>query len=324
MNKHCQKTLESAYDHIISEFGLENVKPSLQEKLSDIQSVHNSIHEFIYLMALLAPSSSDKEASWDWHSKSAFLVYQWEVFNYAHRSHCEALCTYYNIAFVLLRIAFESLIKGAFWECLSHRGFRENSPILDRSKCQIKEWLKMVFEKAPDIEDKLEETSAVIYDKISPIIEDFVFRPSIRTMISQLDDWGMFSPISDAETNVYKAIYGKLSGDVHVVPDSLDIGRRLNITEIDIFEQTLLPHVLQEYLVSLHKIMDLAIVVELNIMADLIEHYEESRTNIEGRLEILQRLGLKNSYTKAKQLLMSAAALHWAENVSKNNHITSK
>ena len=306
MTKRCQELLESAYGHTISEFGLENVKPSLREKLSHLQRAHDGIHELMYLAALLAPSSSGKEPSWDWHSKSAFLLYQWEVFNHAHRSLCEALCAYYNVAFVLLRVAFELLIKGTFWECLSHRRFRENSPILDKSRCQIKEWLKMIFEKAPDIEDELEETSAGIYDKISPIIEDLKFRPSIRTMVDQLDNWGMFSPIRDAETSIYKAIYGKLSGDVHVAPESIDIGRRL-VAEIDIFEQTLLPHVLQEYVVSLHTIIDLSVVVELNVMVDLVGHYEEARINLEGRLEILQRLGLKDSFTRAKQFLRSAA-----------------
>lgn len=125
-------------------------------------------------------------------------------------------------------------------------------------------------------------------------------------MVGQLDDWGMFSPIRDAETSIYKAIYGKLSGDVHVAPDSIDIGRRL-IAEIDIFEQTLLPHVLQEYVVSLHTIMDLSIVVELNVMGNLVDHCEEARTNLEGRLEIIQQLGLEHSLTRAKQLLGWAA-----------------
>lgn len=167
MVRYRQGPIESAYGHTISEFGLENVKLSLREELPNLQRAHDAIHEFTYLAALLSPSSTGKEPSWDWHSKSAFLIYQWEVFHHAHRSLCEALCAYYNAAFVLLRVAFELLIKGTFWECLSHREFRENSPTLDKSRCQIKEWLKMIFEKAPDIEDKLEETSAGIYDKIS-------------------------------------------------------------------------------------------------------------------------------------------------------------
>jgi len=157
MIKRQQELLESAYNHTISEFGLENVKPSLREKLSDLQRAHDGIHEFMHLAALLAPSSAGKEPNWDWHSKSAFLLYQWEVFNHAHRSLFEALCTYYNVAFVLLRVAFELLIKGTFWECLSHREFRENSPTLDKAGGEIKEWLKMIFEKVPDIEDELEE-----------------------------------------------------------------------------------------------------------------------------------------------------------------------
>lgn len=123
MTKQRKELLELAYSHTLSEFGLENVKLSLALELSNLQRTHDAIHEFMLLAALLAPSSTGKEPDWDWHSKSAFLIYHWEVFHHAHRSLCEALCAYYNAAFVLLRVVFELLIKGTFWECLSHREF---------------------------------------------------------------------------------------------------------------------------------------------------------------------------------------------------------
>jgi len=50
-------------------------------------------------------------------------------------------------------------------------------------------------------------------------------------------------------------------------------------------------------------VIDLAIVVELNIMRDLIEKYDEAKTNLSERLETLEQLGLKYSLIRAKELL---------------------
>ena len=49
--------------------------------------------------------------------------------------------------------------------------------------------------------------------------------------------------------------------------------------------------------------MDLAIVVELNIMGDLIEKYNYAKTNLGERLEIFERLELKYSFERANKLL---------------------
>jgi hypothetical protein len=179
--------IESAYSHTVDELGFENVKPSLRIDFENLEKAHDAIHEFRLLATKLFPSQVTKEIGW--HRRSAFLIYQWEAFHHAHRSLIEALCAYYNVAFILLRATFELLIKGAFWECLAHREFRENSQVLDGEKAgrEIKKWLNEIFELAPHVEEEFEETSAGIYDKISPIVEDPKFRPNIKTIIRQLD-----------------------------------------------------------------------------------------------------------------------------------------
>ena len=130
-----------------------------------LQKAHDAIHEFMLLAPLSVPSKIDTTG---WHRKSAFLTYQWEAFHHAHRSLIEALCGYYNVAFILLRATFELLIRGAFWECLSHKTFRDNSQVLDNDKQgkAIKGWLNSIFEAAPNIEEEFEQISASIYDKI--------------------------------------------------------------------------------------------------------------------------------------------------------------
>ena len=301
-----EELLESACLHVESEFGLENVRPSLRTEFQNLRRAHDAVHEFMFLAPLLIPSATGNEFGWQ---KSAFLIYHWEAFHHAHRSLCEALCAYYNVAFVLLRVTFELLIKGAFWECLSHKEFRENSQVLDDDKAggEIKRWLKEIFELAPDVEEGFEQVSASIYDKVDLRIEDREFRPSIKTIVRQLDRWGIFNPVPKAETRIYAGIYSRLSGDVHVAPERTDIGRRLIVETSEVFGQEVLPDTLREYALSLHKVMDLAILIELNIMAGLIGQYEEAKTNLRKRLGTLEQLGLGYSFKRASQLSGLAA-----------------
>jgi len=298
-----EEVIGSAYYHIDKELRLENVKPSLRIGYENLQKAHDSIHEFMLLASLLFPSQRNEKISW--RRKSAFFVYHWEAFHHAHRSLIEALCAYYNVAFVLLRVTLELLIKGAFWECLSHKKFREESQVLDKDNQgrEIKEWLEDIFKLAPHIKEEFEITSAGIYDKIKPIIEDQNFRPDVKTIVRQLGDWGMFNPVPDPTTSIYKEIYGRLSADVHIEPDRTDIGKRILNTPKQIFDHKVFQKALSEYAHRLHEVMDLAIVIEMNIMRDVIEGYDEAKTNLKGRLETLKQLGLKYSLARAKELL---------------------
>jgi len=298
-----EELIGSAYYHIYKEIGLENVKPSLRIEYENLQKAHDSIHEFMLLASLLFPSQRNEKISW--RRKSAFFVYHWEAFHHAHRSLIEALSAYYNVAFILLRVTLELLLKGAFWECLSHERFREESQVLDKDNqgSEIKKWLEDIFKLAPNIKDEFERTSAVIYDKIKPIIEDQNFRPDVKTIVRQLDEWGMFNTILDPTTSIYKEIYGRLSADVHIEPDRTDIGKRILNTPKQIFDHKVFQKELSEYAHLLHKVMDLAIVIEMNIMRDIIEVYDEAKTHLRGRIETFEKLGLKYSLKRAKELL---------------------
>jgi hypothetical protein len=226
------------------------------------------------------------------------------VFQHAHRSLLEALCGYYTVAFVLLRTTLELLLKGAFWECLSHKEFRDNSPILDASAPgrEIKSWLQAIFKEAPHIEGEFEQISAGIFDKVGFRIEESTFRPSIKTLVQQLDRWGIFNPIDDPVSILYERMYKRLSADVHVVPDRTDIGRRL-VAEQDLFEQNVIPDLIREYATTLHEIMDIAIVIELNVMRDLIERLRPVRLKLAERLVVLEQLGLRYSFMRMQELL---------------------
>lgn len=64
----------------------------------------------------------------------------------------------------------------------------------------------------------------------------------------------------------------------------------------------LLPATLREYAGLLHRTMDLAIVIELNIMEDLMGQSEETKLKLRERLDTLEQLGLEYRFKKAKEL----------------------
>jgi len=297
-----ERALREAFNHVLAELEVYNIKTSIERSdLEKLARAHDSIHELMYL----APLCLSSRASW--HRKSAFLVYHFEAFFAAHRSLIEALAGYYNAAYTLLRNTLELLLKGAFWECMAHAKFREKTDILKRKlkkikvcerKVDILGWFGDVFKLKPERKGELEEVSGGIFDIIASLFEDKELRkliPDFRTIVEQLDSWGVFHPIQNPVEEVYEHIYGELSKDVHVIPDRTDIGRRLLRGE-NLFETIVIPEELDRFLTLLHKVMDVGVVVELNILSDWIEQDAEVRARLEERLPVLKSLELSYGY----------------------------
>jgi len=68
---------------------------------------------------------------------------------------------------------------------------------------------------------------------------------------------------------IYDFYYRELSADVHVAPDKTNIGKRL-LAEKELFETEVIPDELNRYAEDLHRVMDIGIVVELNILEDIL------------------------------------------------------
>lgn len=308
--------IESAYNHLIKEFGLENVKLSLMDEFESLQKAHDSVHEYIYIAPSFFPFKTAKEVHW--HERSAFLLYNLEVFDSAHRSLIEALCGYYNTAFALLRVTLELVLKGAFWECLAHKEFRDDAGIIGRksgtrignSKKTLLDWIRGIIRLKPSVVEDLEKTSGGIYDKLTPLFEDPILRriiPSVRVITEQLSDWSMLDPIPDPVGVIYDGLYGRLSANVHVTPDMTDVGARLLFKPTEIFSSgELLRDRLSEYASLLHEVIDVGMVVELNIMKRHIEKYEEVKANLREKLSALEELELKYSIKRLKELINTA------------------
>jgi hypothetical protein len=163
--------------------------------------------------------------------------------------------------------------------------------------------LRTKFDESSSLESGLEQVSAKTFDIIGNKIEDQSFRLPFKTMVRQLNRWGMFSPMTNVTNLVYRELYSRLSADIHVVPDRLDIGRRIASEGQDLFEQQVIPAALREYAITLHEIMDVAIVIELNILQDFVERFESARLKLSDRLIVMEQLGLKYSLVKMRELL---------------------
>lgn len=296
-----------ALSHILKEIELPNMIISVGSSFGKIRKAHDAIHEFIYLAPFCLPSATEKV---NWHQKSAFLTYHFQAFFQAHRSFLEALSGCYNAGYVLLRSTLELLLKGAFWECLAHKKFRDSAEIIKKeapikvecSRKTIVDWLKndVILEKS-SIEKELEEVSVEIFDKIAPLFRDSTLRrliPQLKIIIKQLADWGILDPIPDPVKKVY-ALYSNLSTEVHVIPDKTDIGRRI-LSQKDLFEVDVMPQELNKLMMILHEIVDIGIVIELNVLSDWIDQNEKTKTKLKERLAVTEDLELKFSSEKLR------------------------
>jgi hypothetical protein len=297
-----ERALREAFNHILAELGIFNIQISVREaNLDRLAKAHDSIHELMYL----APLCLSSRASW--HRRSAFLTYHFEAFFAAHRALIEALAGYYNAAYTLLRNTLELLIRGAFWECTAHKRFRENAGVLRKKAKKMKingrevsilDFFNDAFKLKPEKEEELEAVSGGIFDMLAPIFEDKELRrliPDLRTIVEQLESWGILHPIPNPVETIYEGIYGELSKDVHVIPDRTDIGRRLLRGE-NLFETVVIPEELDKFLELLREVMDVGVVVELNILSEWIELDGEVRARLRERLPVLKNLELSYGY----------------------------
>lgn len=301
--------LAKAFSHIFGEVGFTNMRISLENNFKEIQKAHDSIHEFIYLAPLCLPST----AKVSWCQKSAFLTYHFQAFDQAHRSFLEVLSGYYNTSYILLRSVLELLLKGAFWECLAHKKFRDCADVIKKktsvkigySRKTILDWLNDVIIQKPSIKKELEEVSAGIFDKVGPIFKDSTLRkliPQPKVIIEQLAEWEILDSVSEPIEKVY-SLYSDLSGEVHVIPDKTDIGRRL-LSQQDLFESNFMPEELEEFTTILSEVMDIGIVIELNILSDWISQDRKTKVRLKKRLAVIKDLELKFSTEKLNSLVV--------------------
>lgn len=286
--------IKLAYDHIIQELLLDKIKPSLGIDFKKAQQAHDSTHQLMLLGANIAENLDN----YSFKTNSVYFIYNWELFDQITRSNIEALSTFYNSAFVLLRTVVELLIKGVFYDCLSHKKFREDAKIIEQANTEInlKSFLSARIQKDPNIIDEFEKISMSIFDELDLYLSQRKNVLSTKLMLRQIIDWRMLEGVEDAKNLIY-GIYERLSSDVHVSHNNIDIGRRLN-TDRELFKKReIMPEYLTEYLELLHTITDICLVVMLNLFREDIQKSNNTKEMLKKKLNEQHFLSLELSRT---------------------------
>jgi hypothetical protein len=125
-------------------------------------------------------------------------------------------------------------------------------------------------------------------------------------MIGQLEEWKIIDAMPNPSKTVYK-FYNELSADIHVVPARTDIGRRL-LSQKDLFETEIIPSELTSYMKFLSQVIDIAIIIEFNIMKDWVLANDSIKNKLKDRLSALEGLGMKYSVKKLRKIICSELA----------------
>lgn len=283
------KVLRRLISSIHKEIHYENIIVSSSLFLDQVVNLHNGIIDFFEVAHLFFPLKEDTP---EWERRLAFVLYHWEAFNAAFQSLTKALCSYYNIAFTLLRTAFELIMKGALFEGLAHAEKRNSASELRKSSAgkRILELLNRRIESDDRLQESLERKSAVIFDVLGDDIYKREFYISMPQIIAQLSSWNWLETIEDPLSELYTDIYCQLSKDVHIIPDRTDIGKRVFSGKGGIFDNKVMEGSLKEYLSTAERVIDSLIVVELNVFRNLIRNRPQITDSLaKHRTKLLNR-----------------------------------
>ena len=245
---------------------------------------------------------------------SAFYIYHTDATFFSLRALREALCGYYGAAGSLLRNACEAILRGAFWECLAHRRYRDRAEVLGEPKRKRKiegtrrnvlNWMDDVFENAPHLEASLERQSGEIFDRISPLFGNkalYPAVPSLRTMVEQLSAWRMFEPMTDPVSEIYDDLYWSLCNDTHVIPDMTMMGRLMAVGKdpSPIFEPT--QEEFDRFRVHLCRVAEVGALAVLNVLEDDARSDQILRAKIASKQSIAGAIGLPRVVRRIQRL----------------------
>jgi hypothetical protein len=258
--------------------------------------VQSSFAEFNSLLSLAQPEI--------FHRHSAFYIYHADATFFSRRALREALCSYYGAAGSLLRSGCEAILRGAFWECLAHKRYRDRVTIVGERKRQRKiegtgrnilNWMNDVFQGKLQLEALLEKESGAIFDLISALFESKVLHPAVptlKTMVEQLSAWKMFEPMNDPVSEIYEDLYWSLCKDTHLIPDMTMMGR-LMVAGKDpsaLFEPS--QEEFGRFLGLLHRVVEVGALAVLNVLEGDSRRDVTLRAEIASRQKVAERISL--------------------------------
>jgi hypothetical protein len=245
---------------------------------------------------------------------SAFYIYHVEAVFLSRRALREAVCSYYGAAGSLLRGACEAIVRGAFWECLAHKSYRDSAAIIGapRRKQKIEgvqrnvlDWFKDRFEKLPQLEAPLEKTSAAIFDIVTPLFESKTLLPAVPglpAMIEQLSVWKMFEPIADPVSEIRDGLYRPLCEDTHLHPGKTMMGRLMLVGKNPsaLFEPS--QEEFDHFVWFLARVAELGALAVLNVFGDDAWSDRDLRTKIAAMEPMAEQVRLSRVVRRIRGL----------------------
>jgi len=202
----------------------------------------------------------------------AYLLFLEEAHFLARKSNLDALSAHYSAAFISLRSVLELIIKGAYYQCLCNPLLR-NSLSSFRQNTKKEKFNNFVKELNNTIvSENLQKNSAGLYDEFTKGGINGIDLPSFHSMLKDLEKIEMLKGIENSIHTIYNELYRPLSDFVHVHPNKTDTGITL-LAGLDIFEdKKIIKTALLGYMATLHKVMDVSIVLTLNILKELLQN----------------------------------------------------
>lgn len=93
----------------------------------------------------------------------------------------------------------------------------------------------------------------------------------MKHFLSQIRQWHLLDGIEVSVNSLYSDFYGRLSSDVHVMPNSTDTGRAIKSGETAFENKHVIDEALLEYLNGITQIADLVMVITLNWIKENIQ-----------------------------------------------------
>jgi hypothetical protein len=204
---------------------LNKLAKSFPESINKLSKTELALEAFYLTPLYIMPKKPYFNKVFNYHS--AFIVYHWDAKNLISHSIISCLSSIYGAAYSELRMALESILNGAIYDCLAHSAFRENVNILTSIKGfqgakSFKDLIK-ILENLDTEREKDFEISVSILDII--VDNQIIPEASPSRLINQLKDWEI---LNKDEANSLHEVLKKLSSYVHrTIPSYSDVGIRL-------------------------------------------------------------------------------------------------
>lgn len=294
---------------------IDRAKIALEVSLSNRQIDSDSLSP-IYLLGciqvLLVLTRLDFDSRYKKHG--AFLAYLRESMDLLRSSVLHAFSFRYASAIILLRAALETSLRGAFFDSLAKREYRNQEGCIDKKrrihkdgqkkKVQFRRLLLAELDKLnPDWENQVEHESATILDAIKIIQSDWYLYssvPYVSEIVHDLERWGILGELKDRFVHGH---YKILSFTVHSNPICMDFGMRLNEGHSIFEEPVYLERATSEYLDDLDIVSEIILTLALNVLRQGIDEAECRQTITKMMTHVQQISHSKADYERIMRLL---------------------